>query len=107
MGPSCVFKVCEWPKEPCNIYTVCLCELGTGKTEAYKIAIESLLEGLLTKVLVHDYTMKGLFKHLSSQGQALICHAEMTSLFEKLMKKQTDGTSKRQMFCQYHMVTRN
>ena len=103
MGPNCVFKVRERHTEPCNIYTVSLCEPGTGKTQAYKIAIESPLEGLSTKILVHDYTMKGLFEHLTSRGgRALICHAEMTSFFENLMRKQTDGASERQMFCRFH-----
>ena len=91
MGPNCVFKVCKRHTEPCNIYTVSVCEPGTGKTQAYKIAIESRLENLSTKILVHDYTMKGLFDHLTSRGgRALICHEEMTSFLENLMKKQTD-----------------
>lgn len=103
MGPNSVFEIRQRHKEPCNIYTVCLCEPGTGKTQAYKIAIENPLEVLSTKVLVHDYTMKGLFEHLKSRGgRALICHAEMTSFFENLMKKQTDGASERQMFCRFH-----
>ena len=103
MGPDCVFKVRDRHKEPCNIYTVCLCEPGTGKTQAYKLAIESPLESIPTELLVHDYTTKGLFEHLASRGgRALICHAEMTSFFENLMKKQTDGASERQMFSQFH-----
>ncbi len=95
MGPNSVFEVRQRHKEPCNIYTVCLCEPGTGKTQAYKIAVENPLDVLTTKVLVHDYTIKGLFEHLSSRGgRALICHAEMTSFF--------DGASERQMFCRFH-----
>ena len=73
------------------------------QNQAYKIAVEVPLDVLTTKVLVHDYTMKGLFEHLSSRGgRALVCHAEMTSFFENLMKKQTDGASERQMFCRFH-----
>lgn len=103
IGPNCVFEIRPRHKEPCNIYTVCLCEPGTGKTQAYKLAVEVPLDALTTKVLVHDYTMKGLFEHLSSRGgRALICHAEMSSFFENLMKKQTDGASERQMFCRFH-----
>ena len=55
---------------------------------AYKIAIEDPLDGLPIEILVHDYTSKGLFKHLKSrEGRALVCHAEMTSFFENLLKK--------------------
>jgi hypothetical protein len=107
MGPNCVFKVRERHQEPCNIYTVCLCEPGTGKTQAYKITIESPLKGLSTKILVHDYTMKGLFEHLGSRGRALICHAEMTSFFENLMKNKQTALAKGKCFVDFMTATRN
>ena len=103
MGPNSVFHVRERRKEPCNIFTICLCEPGTGKTQAYKIAVEDPLDGLSVEVLVHDYTSKGLFEHLKSrEGRALICHAEMTYFFENLLKKQSQGGGERQMFCRFH-----
>ena len=34
MGPECKFEVRSRHMEPCNIFTVCLCEPGTGKTKA-------------------------------------------------------------------------
>ena len=103
MGPDCVFHVRDRHQEPCNIFTICLCEPGTGKTQAYKIAIEDPLDGLPTEILVHDYTSKGLFEHLKSrEGRALVCHAEMTSFFENLLKKQSEGGGERQIFCRFH-----
>lgn len=103
MGPDCVFEVRQRHQEPCNIFTACLCEPGTGKTQAYKVAIEAPIQSLPTKVLVHDYTSKGLFEHLKTRGgRALLCHAEMTSFFENLLKRQTEGNGERQMFCRFH-----
>lgn len=103
MGPECKFEVRQRHQEPCNLFTLCLCEPGTGKTQAYKIAVEDPLEDLPEKLLVHDYTTKGIFEHLKSRdGRAIICHAEMTSFFEHLLKKQSDGGSERQMFCRFH-----
>ena len=70
---------------------------------AYKIAIEDPLDGLPIEILVHDYTSKGLFKHLKSrEGRALVCHAEMTSFFENLLKKQSEAGGECQMFCRFH-----
>ena len=37
MGPNCVFEIRQRHKEPCNIYTVCLCEPGTGKTKRTRL----------------------------------------------------------------------
>lgn len=103
MGPNCVFHVRERHQEPCNIFTMCLCEPGTGKTQAYKIAIEDPLDELPVEILVHDYTSKGLFEHLKSrEGRALICHAEMTSFFDNLVKKQNEGGGEKEMICRYH-----
>ena len=76
MGPDCVFEVRERHLESCNMFTACLCEPGTGKTQAYKIAMEDPLEALPVQMLVHNYTSKGLFEHLKSRGGcALLCHA--------------------------------
>ena len=58
MGPDCLFEVRQRHQEPCNIFTACLCEPGTGKTQAYKVAVEDPIQSLPTKVLVHDYTSK-------------------------------------------------
>jgi hypothetical protein len=101
MGPECFFEVGPRHREPCNIFTVCLCAPGTGKTQAYQIAVEKPLEGLDADLLVHDYTEKGLFK-CSRGGRAILCHAEMTSFFEHILKCQTDGASERQMFSRFH-----
>lgn len=35
-------------------------------------------------------------------GRALICHAEMTSFYESLMRRQCEGNGERQMFCHFH-----
>ena len=103
MGPDCLFEVHQHHQEPCNIFTACLCEAGTGKTQAYKVAVEDPIQSLPTKDLVHDYTSKGLFEHLKTRGgRALICHAEMTSFYENLMKRQSEGNRERQMFCHFH-----
>lgn len=103
MGPDCKFQVRARHEEPCNIFTACLCEPGTGKTQAYKIAVEIPIQRISAKILVHDYTPKGLFEHLKTrQGRALICHAEMTSFYENLMKRQSEGNGERQMFCRFH-----
>lgn len=103
MGPDCLFYVRERHQEPCNIFLACLCEPGTGKTQAYKLAVEDPLNALPVEILVHDYTSKGLFEHLKSRGgRALICHAEMTSFFENLLKRQCEGSGERQMFCRFH-----
>jgi hypothetical protein len=102
MGPDCVFEIRNRHKEPCNIFTLCLCEPGTGKTQAYKVSVEDPLQALPIKVLVHDYTQKGLFEHLNSRGRALICHGEMSSFYENLLKRQTEGNGERQMFCRFH-----
>ena len=56
MGPNSTFEVRPRHHEPCNLYTVCLCEPGTGKTQAYKIAVEEPLGRIPTAILVHDYT---------------------------------------------------
>jgi hypothetical protein len=37
------------------------------KTKAYKVSTEDPLEALPVKVLVHDYTQKGLFEHFENQ----------------------------------------
>jgi hypothetical protein len=103
MGPECKFEVRSRHNEPCNIFTVCLCEPGTGKTQAYNVAVENPLQCLPSKTLIHDYTSKGLFEHLKTrEGRALICHAEMTSFYKSLMKRQYEGNSERQMFCRFH-----
>lgn len=103
MGPDCHFKIRERHVEPCNLFTVCLCEPGTGKTQAYKTAVESPLKALPTSILIHEYTAKGLFEHLQTRGgRALLCHAEMSSFYETLIKRQNDGNGERQFFCRLH-----
>lgn len=67
MGPECKVKIRPRHVEPCNIFTACLCEPGTGKTQAYKIAVETPLQDIPSKILVHDYTSKGLFEHLKTR----------------------------------------
>ena len=65
--------------------------------------MEQPLESLGENILVHDYTEKGLFGHLKTRrGRAVICHAEMASFFEHLLKKQADGASQSQMFSRFH-----
>ena len=68
MGPDCLFEVHQHHQEPCNIFTACLCEAGTGKTQAYKVAVEDPIQSLPTKDLVHDYTSKGLIEHLKTRA---------------------------------------
>ena len=103
MGPETVFEIRGRHQEPCNIFTICLCEPGTGKTQAYKVSVEDPLGTLPVKVLVHDYTQKGLFEHLSTRGgRALICHAEMSSFYKNFLRRQSEGNGERQLFCRYH-----
>ena len=40
MGPETVFEIRGRHQEPCNIFAICLCEPGTGKTQAYKVSVE-------------------------------------------------------------------
>ena len=103
MGPECTFTVRDRHQEQCNLFTLCLCEPGKGKTQAYKIAVESPLQKIPSPILIHHYTAKGLFDHLKTRdGRALLCHAEMSSFLETLIKRQTEGNGERQMFCQLH-----
>ena len=103
MGPDCVFAVRERHKEPCNLFTLCLCEPGTGKTQAYKIAVELPLSSVSSTLLIHEYTAKGLFDHLKTRGgRGLLCHAEMSSFLETLIRRQTEGNGERQLFCRLH-----
>ena len=103
MGPECVFQVRERHLEQCNLFTLCLCEPGTGKTQANKVAVETPLKGIPTPVIMHEYTAKGLFDHLQTRGgRALLCHAEMSSFYETLMKRQSEGNGERQLFCRLH-----
>ena len=101
MGPECIFEIRERHQEPCNIFTICLCEPGTGKTQAYKVSVEDPLGALPVKILVHDYMQKGLFEHLSTRGRALICHAEMPSFYENFLRRQSEGNGERQLFFCY------
>ena len=88
MGPHCKFEVRHQHQESCNVFTLRLCEPGTGKTQAYKIAVEGPLEDLPEKLLVHHYMTKGIFEHLKSRdGRAIICHAEMTSFFQTFVEE--------------------
>ena len=103
LGTETVFHVRERHEEPCNLFTLCLCEPGTGKTQAYKVAVESPLNSIEPPILVHEYTIKGLFDHLeSSNGRALLCHPEMLSFYENLMKRQNEGNGERHFFCRLH-----
>ena len=67
MGPECKVQIRSRHAEPCNIFTACLCEPGTEKTQAYKVAVETPLQYIPSKILVHDYTSKGLFEHLKTR----------------------------------------
>ena len=99
MGPDCVFHVRDRHQEPCNVFTICLCEPGTGKAQAYKIAIKDPLDGLPIEILVHDYTSKGLFEHLKSrEGRALVCHAEMTSFSKTSLKNRAKEVANAKCF---------
>ena len=103
LGTDTVFFVRERHEESCNLFTLCLCEPGTGKTQAYKVAVESPLRSIEPPIIIHDYTMKGLLDHLeSSEGRALLCHPEMLSFYETLLKRQSEGSGERQLFCRLH-----
>ena len=92
LGTETVFHVREGHEEPWNLFTLCLCKPGTGKTQAYKVAVESPLSSIEPPILIHEYTIMGLFDHLeSSNGRALLCHPEMLSFYENLMKRQNEG----------------
>lgn len=78
MGSECKVEICPRHLEPCNIFTACLCEPGTGKTQAYKVAVETPLQHIPSKILVHDYTSKGLFEHLKTR-EGMVSNSIYTS----------------------------
>ncbi|CAB3986274.1 Hypothetical predicted protein [Paramuricea clavata] len=97
LGTQTDFEVCERHKECCNLFTLCLCEPGTGKMQAYKVAVESPLKNIEPPIIIHDYTTKGLLDHLQSlNGRALLCHPEMLSFYETLLKQQSEGNGEMQ-----------
>ena len=93
-------------EEPCSIFCVCLCESGTGKSQAYSLTIEEPCKKLpepARSMILNEYTRKGLFDHLQAhQGRALIAHAEMTAFYESVLQKQRDCGGERQLLCRLY-----
>lgn len=106
MGPKTKLEIREQYQEPCNLYSVCLSEPGAGKSQAFQIAVQRPLRHLKEpahSMVVHDFTRKGLFQHLvSHEGRALVAHAEMSSFYELILKKQQEGLGERQVFSELY-----
>ena len=68
MGPKTKLRICDKYSKPCNLFNGCLNEPGAGKSPAFELAVESPakdLEKPAYSVVVHDFTRKGLFLHLT------------------------------------------
>ena len=72
MGPNTKLRIRNRYSKPCNLFTVSLSEPGAGKSQAYKICVESPLRDLQLPVVVHDITRKGLFQHLVAHKGVII-----------------------------------
>ena len=62
-------------KEHANILALTLCNIGTAKSAAYKIAVDeplTELNAVIGGLTVQDYTCKGLMQHLVKHGGHVI-----------------------------------
>uniref|UniRef100_A0A7M5X4F5 DUF3987 domain-containing protein n=1 Tax=Clytia hemisphaerica TaxID=252671 RepID=A0A7M5X4F5_9CNID len=86
--------------ESSGLFVIILSEPGSGKSNAFTLAVEDpLLEqenDLLKSLTVQDYTKKGLFESLKShKGRGLLASSELQNFFDSLMRKQQEGYGER------------
>ena len=106
MGPKCIVKVRDTYTELTNLFAICVGFPGSGKSQAYRMAVREPLDALksaLSTMLVDDYTKRGLFRHLQShEGRALLAHEEMGAFFDLVQKRQLEGNAERQLYCRLY-----
>ena len=75
IGPRSVIQATVFFKEHANILALTLCNIGTAKSAAYKIAVNeplTELNAVIGGLTVQDYTCKGLMQHLVQHGGHVI-----------------------------------
>ena len=73
--PQSVIQATVFFKEHANILILTLCNIGTAKSAAYKIAVDeplTELNAVIGRLTVQDYTCKGLMQHLVQHGGHVI-----------------------------------
>ena len=99
-------KVRDTYTEPTNIYTICMAPPGAGKSQAFRESIMAPIDSLglpASKILVDDYTRRGIFSHLQQQGgRALAAYEEMSAFFDLIQKRQLELSAERQLYCRLY-----
>ena len=92
--------------QPTNLFAICVGFPGSGKSQAYRMTVREPLQSLaspLSSILVDEYTIRGLFRHLHSHGgRELLAHEEMGAFFDLVQKRQLKGNAERQLYCRLY-----
>ena len=81
--PQSVIQATVFFKEHANILILTLCNIGTAKSAAYKIAVDeplTELNAVIGRLTVQDYTCKGLMQHLVQHGHVIVLYQKVCKL---------------------------
>ena len=99
VGPDVFVEVRRTYREPLNLFILNVAYPGSGKSQAYRLAVADALPHNLRDILVDEYTKRGLVAHLEKSSSALLAYEEVSGFFDCLFRRHSEGSGERAFVC--------